>query len=304
MSVAAFFIGVACRLAADRCLDCGVNISRSQTIASGGETIDVNTDGRLTDRTEYRQIGDARYGLHNCFDLVRGLCQRLKVAAEKLDRVLALDPGNRLLNIVLNVLREIEFDAGKLFDQRGRDFTRQCIFIDARSPIPLGLQRYEEFGIEKSCRIRPVVRTSMLRYDRLDFREILDHLADLVDVSVALFKRNGGWHRRSNPKIAFFEMGQEFEPQRATGKNRERKEQRRTTQCYNSVSQCEFENGRVEPPQPPHDECLSLPDVGRQQHGAQGRRNSEGSKQSACQSVSISLRHWTEDVPFDPTQGE
>src|ERR1700687_2227468 len=104
MSIAAFLIGIACRLPADRRLDCGVNVSWCQPISPGCKALDVNANGWLADRTEYRKIGDARYGLHDRFDPLGGLCQRLKIAAEKLDRVLALDPGNRLLNVVLNVL--------------------------------------------------------------------------------------------------------------------------------------------------------------------------------------------------------
>src|SRR5260370_698126 len=119
MPVAALFIGIACRLPADRCLNRGVNVSRGQPISSGGKAIDVNANGWLADRTEYREIGDAGYGPHNGLDLVCGLCQGLKVAAEKLDRVLALDPRNRFLNVVLDVLREVECDAGKVLDQRG-----------------------------------------------------------------------------------------------------------------------------------------------------------------------------------------
>src|SRR5258706_5581680 len=113
MSVAALFISIACRLSTNRCLNRGINIPGSKTIVPGGETVDVNANGRLTHRTEYRKISDAGYSLHNCFDPLGGLCERLKIAAKKLDRVLALDPGNRFLNVVLDVLREVEFDAGK-----------------------------------------------------------------------------------------------------------------------------------------------------------------------------------------------
>jgi hypothetical protein len=45
---------------------------------------------------------------------VGGLLQRLQVVAVDLDRILALDAGGGLLDVVLDVLREIEIDAGKL----------------------------------------------------------------------------------------------------------------------------------------------------------------------------------------------
>ena len=41
-------------------------------------------------------------------------CQGLQIVAEQLDGVLALDAGGRFLHVVLDVLREVEFDPGKL----------------------------------------------------------------------------------------------------------------------------------------------------------------------------------------------
>ena len=48
----------------------------------------------------------------------------LEIVAEQLDGVLALDAGGRFLDVVLDVLREIEIDAGKLLLRARRSSPR------------------------------------------------------------------------------------------------------------------------------------------------------------------------------------
>jgi hypothetical protein len=119
MPIAAVLKGVARSLSADCRLNGCVDIAGSKIVAPGGVSIDVNADRGLTDGIEHRQIGDARNRLHRGLDLVCDRREGLRIIAEQLDRVLALDPRNRFLNVVLNVLREIEIDAGKTLDQPG-----------------------------------------------------------------------------------------------------------------------------------------------------------------------------------------
>src|SRR6267154_2494085 len=69
-------------------LDGRIDVARRQADARGTRAIDVDLDGRLSQRREDREIGDARHGRQHALDLVGGVGQGLKVIAEQLDRVL------------------------------------------------------------------------------------------------------------------------------------------------------------------------------------------------------------------------
>src|SRR5216683_5293754 len=62
MPVAAGFIEIAGAVAADRHLDGGIDISRRQPVSGSLRAIDIDLDGRLAKRGEYRQIGNALHG--------------------------------------------------------------------------------------------------------------------------------------------------------------------------------------------------------------------------------------------------
>src|SRR6185436_16692857 len=59
MPVAAGFIEIPGGIAADRDLDGGVDIAGRQAVARGTRPVDVDLDGRLAQRGEYRKVGDA-----------------------------------------------------------------------------------------------------------------------------------------------------------------------------------------------------------------------------------------------------
>ena len=60
------------------------------------------------------EILDAAHLPHLGQNLVGQLLELDQIGADDLDRIRALDPGKRLFHVVLNILREIEADAGKL----------------------------------------------------------------------------------------------------------------------------------------------------------------------------------------------
>ena len=62
MPVAAGLVEVAGAVAADRDLDGGVDIAGRQPVARRPGAIDVDLDGRLAERGEHREIGDALHG--------------------------------------------------------------------------------------------------------------------------------------------------------------------------------------------------------------------------------------------------
>src|ERR1700712_4560125 len=114
MPVAAGLIEVAGRVAADRHLDGGIDVAGREPVTGGLGPIDIDLDGRLAERGEHREIGDPLHGGKHRLDLVGGVGERLQVVAIQLDRILALYARYGFGNVVLQVLREVELDAGKL----------------------------------------------------------------------------------------------------------------------------------------------------------------------------------------------
>ena len=126
MAVAAGLVEIAGAVAADRHLDGCVDIARGQAIARGLGAVDVDLDGGLAERGEHRKIGDALHRRQHRLDLVGGVGQRLQIVAVQLDRVLALHAGDGLRDVVLQILREVELDAGKLVLQLLQQFARSA----------------------------------------------------------------------------------------------------------------------------------------------------------------------------------
>jgi len=90
MPVAAGLIEIAGAVAADRHLDGGIDIAGGQAVARRLGAIDIDLDGGLAERGEYRQIGDALHGGQHGLDLVGGVAERLQIVAIQLDGVFAL----------------------------------------------------------------------------------------------------------------------------------------------------------------------------------------------------------------------
>ena len=87
--------------------------------------VDVDLDGGLAERGEHRKVGDALHGREHLLDLVGSVGQRLQIIAVELDRVLALHAGHRLGDVVLQILREVELDAGEAIVELLEDTDRR-----------------------------------------------------------------------------------------------------------------------------------------------------------------------------------
>src|SRR5579871_1055670 len=108
MPITAGLVKIADTGAADGRLHRRIDIARGKSIAGRAGAIDADLDRGLAEGIQYGQIGDARYCGQHRLDLIAIALQRRQVVAVELDRILALDPGGRLLDVVLDVLREIE----------------------------------------------------------------------------------------------------------------------------------------------------------------------------------------------------
>ena len=86
-------------------------VARPKRAALARSTLDL--DGRLAERIEHRQIGDAGHLGHHRLYLRGRVFQGLQIVAEQLDGILAFDAGRGLFDIVFDVLGKIEIHAGE-----------------------------------------------------------------------------------------------------------------------------------------------------------------------------------------------
>ena len=134
------------------------------SICTVGWPSEVNTARSVTPRTEAST------------DLILAAVSvdDLEVVAEQLDRVLALHAGHRLGDVVLQILREVEFDARKFRLQLRQHLVGQTFLVDLRRHSLSRLERREELGVEEAGGVGAVVRPAVLRDDRFHLREAGD----------------------------------------------------------------------------------------------------------------------------------
>src|SRR6266404_2463500 len=209
--VAAGFIEITGAVATDRHLDRGIDIPRRQPVTGRARPIDIDLDGGLAKRSEHRQIGNPLYRGKDRLDLVGGVGERLQVVAKQFDRVLPLYSRYGFRNVVLQILREIEFDAGEFILQFPKQSSRQLFLVMGIGPFVDRLQRRKEFRIEKPGGIGAIVGAAMLRHHRFDLGKAADHPAHLVDIGIALLQRDRRRQGRTDPEIALFEFGKKLQ---------------------------------------------------------------------------------------------
>ena len=120
-----------------------------------------------------------RTDINKRFNLIGRVGQGTQVVAVELDRILALHAGNRFGNVVLQVLREVEFHAREIALQLREDFFREFVLREALAPLGRRLERREELGIEESSAVRSVIRAALLGGRGDDLRELHQRAADL-----------------------------------------------------------------------------------------------------------------------------
>ena len=167
MPIAAALVQIAGALAADRRLNHGIHVARREAIARGAHAVHVDANGRLAQRAQHREIRDARHLGQHRGDAIGRLLQGLQVVAVDLDGVLALDPGCGLLDVVLDVLREIEIHARETAAPARPVMSWVSFSLSTPGRPGLeGLQRHEEFGVEETGGIGAVVGPAVLRDHR------------------------------------------------------------------------------------------------------------------------------------------
>ena len=156
--------------------------------------IDPDVQVWLAEHPKHPEIGNPSDLGHFPHGLPGNLLENREVGANDLDRVRALDAGKPLLDVVLDVLREVEPDPGKLSREFGLQITYQVGFGLALGPLLKRLERHEELGVEETGCIAAVIRASVLGNHRDRFRMTVDDFTDLVDDRHTGFERDRRRH--------------------------------------------------------------------------------------------------------------
>src|ERR1019366_5418766 len=135
--------------AAHRGLDNRIHVSGVKTISCCFGTIDLDIQVWLAKDLEYSKIFDPLNSLHLIHDLRRQRFGGCQIWSDDFDRVRAFNAGQRLLDIVLYVLREIEANSQQFFRKLILKLFGKFILGKASWPFVERLERREDLDIGK-----------------------------------------------------------------------------------------------------------------------------------------------------------
>ena len=227
-----------------------------------------------------------------------------EVRADDLDRVRAFHAGQAFLDIVLNILREVQVDAGEFGRELALKVLDQILLVAARRPFLEGLQRHEEFRVEKAGGVAAIVGAAMLGHDGDDLGVAFEDLAHPVHDGHAGFERDGRRHGGADPEVAFLKGGQKLgsEPRRQKPLNT--RKTRPNDDGEAADAQRQPQHRRIDRADGADHDGFGLLDMLGQEEGGQHGRDGEGRKQRADERVGIGPRHRAEDLPFHALHGE
>src|SRR5262245_17440047 len=248
-------------LAAHGRLDDARDVAGVETIARRGIAIDLDVQVGLTEDAEDAKVGHSLDLSHLREDLVGQPFEGGKVTSDDLDGVGPLHSGEPLLDVVLDILREIEVDTCELPGELRLQLIDQLLLGEASRPFVERLQGRKEFGIVETRRIAAIVWAAMLRDHGDDFRVAEQHLAHLGDVLHARFQRDGWRHGGTYPQVAFFQVGQELGAE-AGGENARQHQERQANGDRDLPSRKgQPQDGGIDCAQGAHDARFGLADV-------------------------------------------
>ena len=111
---------------------------------------------------KYPEIGDPTDLIHFMHDLAGKIFEGRKVGTHELDRVRALNARDRLFDVVLNILREVEYYARDSVFKFLLQLRSQLLLGKSRSPFLQWLERREQLHVPKWGWVTAVIRPAVL----------------------------------------------------------------------------------------------------------------------------------------------
>ena len=155
---------------AHRRLDDRVHVAGIEAVARRLGAIHLDIQVRLPQDREDAQVGDAADLAHLIPDLRGQLLQHFEIGTDDLDRIGAFDPRDRLLDVVLDVLGEVEDDSRQLALELRLNLLGQFLLGQALGPLVVRLERHEQFDVRERRGVAAVVGPAMLGNHGNDFR--------------------------------------------------------------------------------------------------------------------------------------
>ena len=180
----------------------------ADAVAGGGDAVNGKLELGLADEVVIVEVGDAADPAQDIADLARLRLQHEQVGPIQLNRELPLDAGERLVDIVLDRLREVRRDAGDR-RQAGRHLRDELVLV----PDPPLVPRREpdvELGVVGAVRVGAVVGRAKLRDDHAHLWKHEQALADVVDVRPGALERDADRELDAEPEVPFVELGQKL----------------------------------------------------------------------------------------------
>ena len=291
------------RLARERLVDQDIDVVDRDAVARQSHAIGRDDDLGLSPDAGRLDVRGAADSLDHRRDLGRLRFQDVEVAAADLDDDLALEARQRLLDVVLDHLREIGRDARDRRQARRHAGDERILVGEA--PFAAWPQVDQRLEVVRPLRVGSVVRTSRLRDDVRHFgirQQLAAHQA--LDLLRGI-ERRGGRQCDRQPDVAFVQLWQELAAQPGCQQQGERHGQRAEADRGAGVTEGEIENPAVAGLQPLEPGLVLLDQGAALDDERQQRRNQrEGQQHGAQEGKSERQRHWREDLPLDTLERE
>src|SRR5262249_32960157 len=292
------------RRAAEGRLHEAVDVADVEPVSGRFVSIDFDVQIGLPEDRKEAEIGNAFDLSHLTHNLTGDPFQHAQIAPDDLDRVGSLDARKLLLDVVLNILREIQADPHKFVRKLRLQLFREVFFGQSGRPLFEWLERREQFQIVESGRVAAVVGPAMLRDHCNDFWMAEENLAQPVGERHARFQRYRRRHRYADPQIAFLQMRQELGAVARYQHADEDEKSDADRDHYLAVRQGPTQNRRINPAQCAHGDRFGLSHVLGKQIRREHGRDRKSCDQRPDQGVAVGPRHRIEDLALDASHRE
>ena len=180
------------------------------------------------------EIGDAADAHHHALDIRRPLLEHFEVRPKNLDDQFPGNAGEGLLDVVLDVLREVEFQSGDLRHLRIHPSDQLILVVDV-APLASRLEVHVHFEIVRALGVGAVIRPAELREDLADLRGEQHDRANSPLHELRLLERDPDRHRDAEPNVALIERRQKLGAEPAADEQRTKEERQRAEERLTRV---------------------------------------------------------------------